>query len=549
MRCADLMSSQAKKMAKMLIDAGADLSTKTSTGATALDLATWSKSPSKSVIQDALTWDCIDYKALIANMTISQFNQWIANKQIQVVRNIIRAGFDINNIGKEDTPPLVVAAKADFAAGFRLLVRNGADPSLHGSSTGVLANATRLTVDEVEMLVKKGAKINEYVNGYTPITMAAELRDFQVALYLLEMGADPNLVKGGFSPMYRAVQNNDLQMVVLLMDYDADPNCKIYVDAKTPLDEANEKGYIWISRVLGRYAEIDDRDSDGHTPLFKACMKGNRAQIKELLQKGASTQIVDNDKIKLSDIAALRSTVAPLIGVSYKPLLVKNLTVELPTEMRHLLMHYKLPETSNLDIHMTDYRGDSLLHHAVLTRDLELIERLLEDGAEPLLENKVGETPVLLAMALAKDTIYPFFEERGIEPKNEKPLQMVENQTKMYNRIEAFEKAMSKRVPSKGLIVHSDGGGQYVSQRFRNRLGRYGYLQSMTRKENHYDNAFAESLFSRFKAELLDGGIFYDLAEARLESFDYIDCYYNPIRKHSSLGNKNPLQFEREGGC
>lgn len=114
--------------------------------------------------------------------------------------------------------------------------------------------------------------------------------------------------------------------------------------------------------------------------------------------------------------------------------------------------------------------------------------------------------------------------------------------------IEAFEKAVSKRLPSKGLIVHSDGGGQYASQRFRNRLGRYGYLQSMTRKENHYDNAFAESLFSRLKAELLDGGVFFDLSEARLECFDYIDCYYNPIRKHSSIGNKNPLQFERECG-
>ena len=115
--------------------------------------------------------------------------------------------------------------------------------------------------------------------------------------------------------------------------------------------------------------------------------------------------------------------------------------------------------------------------------------------------------------------------------------------------IEAFEKAVLKRQPPPGLIVHSDGGSQYGGQKFRQRLGNYDYLQSMTRKDNHYDNAFAESLFSRLKAELLDGGMFLNLQEARLECFDYIDCYYNPIRRHSSIGNKSPLQFEKECGC
>jgi len=114
--------------------------------------------------------------------------------------------------------------------------------------------------------------------------------------------------------------------------------------------------------------------------------------------------------------------------------------------------------------------------------------------------------------------------------------------------IEAFEKGVMKRQAQAGLIVHSDGGGQYAGQKFRQRLGNYGYLQSMTRKDNHYDNSFAESLFSRLKAELLDGGMFLNLAEARLECFDYIECYYNPIRKHSSIGNKSPLQFEKECG-
>ncbi len=113
---------------------------------------------------------------------------------------------------------------------------------------------------------------------------------------------------------------------------------------------------------------------------------------------------------------------------------------------------------------------------------------------------------------------------------------------------EAFNRALKIRNPGRGLIVHSDGGGQYGAKGFREQLSREGFKQSMTRKDNHYDNAIAESLFSRFKSELLDGGKFISLEDARIECFEYIDGYYNTIRKHSSIGYKSPLQFEREMG-
>ena len=65
----------------------------------------------------------------------------------------------------------------------------------------------------------------------------------------------------------------------------------------------------------------------------------------------------------------------------------------------------------------------------------------------------------------------------------------------------------------------------------------------MTRRDNHYDNAQAESLFSRFKAELLpEGRRFVDLAE--VECFAYLEGYYNTVRRHSSTGYVSPLTFE-----
>lgn len=112
--------------------------------------------------------------------------------------------------------------------------------------------------------------------------------------------------------------------------------------------------------------------------------------------------------------------------------------------------------------------------------------------------------------------------------------------------IRAMKQVIRNRQPEKGFIVHSDGGGQYGSREFRELLLTHQFRQSMTRKDNHYDNAFAESLFSRFKAELLDGRVFKGLADAQLQSFEFIEGYYNMVRKHSSIGYLSPDQFEEK---
>jgi transposase InsO family protein len=111
--------------------------------------------------------------------------------------------------------------------------------------------------------------------------------------------------------------------------------------------------------------------------------------------------------------------------------------------------------------------------------------------------------------------------------------------------IRALRQALARAQPPHGLIAHSDRGGQYVDAEYRVLLAACGCQQSMSRAGETYDNAFAESLFSRYKAELLEGGAFRDLAEAQLETFDYIEGYYNPIRRHSALGYLSPDEFAR----
>lgn len=111
--------------------------------------------------------------------------------------------------------------------------------------------------------------------------------------------------------------------------------------------------------------------------------------------------------------------------------------------------------------------------------------------------------------------------------------------------VNALKKAMNRRRYAPGLIVHSDGGGQYDSAAFHKMLKKEKFLSSMTRKDNHYDNAMAESFFSRIKAELVEKGVFDCFEDAYSEIFEYLECYYNTQRRHSSLGYLTPDEFER----
>lgn len=112
--------------------------------------------------------------------------------------------------------------------------------------------------------------------------------------------------------------------------------------------------------------------------------------------------------------------------------------------------------------------------------------------------------------------------------------------------IASLRKAIGCRKIKPGLLIHSDRGGQYAGTRFRQMLDRYHkMLQSMSDADNPYDNAHMESFFSRFKAELLQGGVFHSAEDARSKIFEFIEMYYNAVRLHSSIGYLSPNAFEK----
>ena len=110
---------------------------------------------------------------------------------------------------------------------------------------------------------------------------------------------------------------------------------------------------------------------------------------------------------------------------------------------------------------------------------------------------------------------------------------------------EALRRALAVRWPAVGLVVHSDQGSQYTATRFKDLLARHGAQQSMSRRGNCYENAHAESFWSRFKAELLDGGSFPGLAEAKFE-ISHQFAYYYAERHHLALGYHSPNYFKMQ---
>jgi transposase InsO family protein len=110
---------------------------------------------------------------------------------------------------------------------------------------------------------------------------------------------------------------------------------------------------------------------------------------------------------------------------------------------------------------------------------------------------------------------------------------------------EALRQAISHQKPEQGLIHHSDRGRQYATYTYQDLLKRNGIASSMSRKGNCYDNAHIESFFATLKRELVYGERYQSREEARLSIFEYIEVFYNRIRKHSALGYKSPEQYGR----
>ena len=114
--------------------------------------------------------------------------------------------------------------------------------------------------------------------------------------------------------------------------------------------------------------------------------------------------------------------------------------------------------------------------------------------------------------------------------------------------LDALMMAVWRRGKPKALLHHSDQGSQYSSEEFQRLLAEQNITCRMSRRGDCWDNAAMESFFSTLKLERVNRRRYATRDEARADLFDYIERFYNPRRKHSTLGNISPAEFERRFG-
>jgi len=111
--------------------------------------------------------------------------------------------------------------------------------------------------------------------------------------------------------------------------------------------------------------------------------------------------------------------------------------------------------------------------------------------------------------------------------------------------VDALEMAVARRLPGAGLLAHSDRGSQYASEHYQRLLGKHGITCSMSGVAQCWDNAPVESFFATLKRELVHDERYTTRDEAKASIFEYVEAFYNRVRRHSSLGYLSPEQFER----
>lgn len=111
---------------------------------------------------------------------------------------------------------------------------------------------------------------------------------------------------------------------------------------------------------------------------------------------------------------------------------------------------------------------------------------------------------------------------------------------------QAFEMALVRRSPPSEMLLHSDQGSPYTAGGYLARLAEFGIVVSMSRVGDCYDNAAMESFFSTLKGECVERSTFGTRAQAKQTIFEYLECFYNRVRRHSTLKYLSPVVYEQQ---
>ena len=209
-------------------------------------------------------------------------------------------------------------------------------------------------------------------------------------------------------------------------------------------------------------------------------------------------------------------------------------------EVEHLKLHFPIRDGIIFDRTVANV-------HAVddVTFDLFEGETLGLVGESGCGKTTLGRTVIQLTPSTDGRVVFDGYELADVDPDDMRPLRR-----RMQIIFQDPFGSLNPRMPvsdliGEGLLAHSDRGSQHASEHYQRLPAKHGITCSMSRRAGCWDNAPLERFFASLKKELVRGADFATMAQARAAIFEYNEVFYNGQRRHASLGDVSPAEYEQ----
>ncbi|MFO7565880.1 MAG: ankyrin repeat domain-containing protein [Enhygromyxa sp.] len=395
--------------------------------------------------------DAAVFEALARRSELESFLHWVRKGEHAIVRGLLAAGFDPKAPPHDHRGlrpgklPLTTAITAGDEAMVEILLEGGVDPNLaqlYGSTAMSYAISER-RADVVERLLAAGADpqpVDDF--GYTPMATAAAQGNLELLELLVRAGASVQPQASGPSPLHSAVRQGQFEAAQWLLARGADIDAR-QEGRKTALHLAIEHEQVELALALiaaGADPDVQTSDEERITPLIQATKKGDLELIEALLAAGADPHVQDSEGQSAIDYASYREELRALFpGVGDAPQL-ERVERELPPLLRAVHLGDRPAFTEALaaaeDVDVRNYRGDTALMLACGLGHHDMVEALLEVGAEISAANALGDTP--WTYAFGDEPLRRLIEGRGAAPSMDTLNQMAGQAMRRDAAIEAI---------------------------------------------------------------------------------------------------------------
>lgn len=315
----------------------------------------------------------------------------VRNNDLNKIKKLIANDVDVNEKDKEGFTPLIIASGIGDKEAVGLLLMAGADVNILDNRMGASALhkvAQSGIIDIAKMLLEHGAFINlqSPQNGHTPLIDAVWHEREKLIKFLLEQGANADIAG---TDNFKAIDwanrgNHPEKITAILKEYEIKKSKKL--TSLKLLEAVREDDLVKVRYLISKGEDVNERSSDGLTPLLLASRSGKDEILKVLLEHGANVNIIDY---------FMKSTPAHKAGYMGHDKTLK------------LLIDYgvKINEQG-------PYNGYTALHDAIWHRHKEAVKVLLDANANLELKNHNGKTPLELARELGFNEIVKMIEEK-----------------------------------------------------------------------------------------------------------------------------------------